>query len=141
VIEAEDQQGKPIVANTATGAWTTVVREANSIRHRDHSNSASGPDYFGFSQATIRKMIQDFSNARKCKNYVVQNFEVMKTRNGGRRRGGGKVNGVTNGVKVDEKAENGVGNGDGIAESGRVSSVSSPDGDVVMSEVEEESPK
>ena len=141
MIEAEDQQGKPIVANTATGAWTTVVREANSIRHRDHSNSASGPDYFGFSQATIRKMIQDLPNARKCKNYVVQNFEVMKTRNGGRRRGVGKVNGVTNGVKVDEKAENGVGNGDGIAESGRVSSVSSPDGDVVISEVEEESPE
>ncbi|CAG8508880.1 8744_t:CDS:2 [Paraglomus occultum] len=142
VIEAEDQQGKPIIANTATGAWTTVVREANSIRHRDHSNSASGPDYFGFSQATIRKMIQDLPNARKCKNYVVQNFEVMKTRNGGRRRGVGKVNGVANGVKAEEgKGENGIGNGDGIAESGRVSSVSSPDGDIVMSEGEEESPE
>ena len=91
MIEAEDQQGKPIVANTATGAWTTVVREANSIRHRDHSNSASGPDYFGFSQATIPR-----SSECTCKNYVVQNFEVMKTLNGGRRRGVGKVNGVTN---------------------------------------------
>lgn len=65
-----------------------MVREANAIRHRDHSNSASGPDYFGFSQATIRKMIQDLPNASKCKNYVIQSFEVMKPRNtGGRRRG------------------------------------------------------
>ncbi|CAG8587177.1 3642_t:CDS:2 [Diversispora eburnea] len=88
VIEAEDQPNKPIIANTATGAWTSVVREANAIRQRDHSNSASGPDYFGFSQATIRKMIQDLPNASKCKNYVIQSFEVMKPRNsGGRRRG------------------------------------------------------
>ncbi|CAG8685112.1 10657_t:CDS:2 [Dentiscutata erythropus] len=102
VIEAEDQPDKPIVANTATGAWTSVVREANAIRHRDHSNSASGPDYFGFSQATIRKMIQDLPNAGKCKNYVEQHFEVMKTRNGGgRRRGTGartNGNGRTNGA-------------------------------------------
>ncbi|CAJ0861164.1 1312_t:CDS:10, partial [Entrophospora sp. SA101] len=65
VIEAEDQPNKPIPANTATGAWTSVVREANAIRNRDHSNSASGPDYFGFSQATIRKMIQDLPNSNK----------------------------------------------------------------------------
>ncbi|CAG8615388.1 9911_t:CDS:2 [Acaulospora colombiana] len=82
VIEAEDQPDKPIIANTATGAWTSVVREANAIRHRDHSNSASGPDYFGFSQATIRKMIQDLPNAYKCKNYVIQNFELAEE-NGG----------------------------------------------------------
>lgn len=96
MIEAEDQPNKPIVANTATGAWTSVVREANAIRHRDHSNSASGPDYFGFSQATIRKMIQDLPNATRCKNYVIQHFEVMKSRNGGgRRRGtGARVNGT-----------------------------------------------
>ncbi|CAJ0758895.1 1948_t:CDS:10 [Entrophospora sp. SA101] len=78
VIEAEDQPNKPIPANTATGAWTSVVREANAIRNRDHSNSASGPDYFGFSQATIRKMIQDLPNSNKCKNYVIQRFEVIK---------------------------------------------------------------
>nr|CAG8555715.1 5615_t:CDS:10 [Entrophospora candida] len=77
VIEAEDQPNKPIPANTATGAWTSVVREANAIRNRDHSNSASGPDYFGFSQATIRKMIQDLPNSNKCKNYVIQRFEVI----------------------------------------------------------------
>ncbi|CAG8466106.1 10226_t:CDS:2 [Ambispora leptoticha] len=96
VIEAEDQPGKPITANTATGAWTTVVREANAIRHRDHSNSASGPDYFGFSQATIRKMIQDLPNATRCKKYTTQNFEVMKTRNnGGRKRAGPRGAGAT----------------------------------------------
>lgn len=74
-IDAEDQPGKPIIAGTATGAWTHIVKTANSIRKRDHSNSASGPDYFGFSNATIAKMIQDLPNADKCKSYIMQRFE------------------------------------------------------------------
>ncbi|KAG0031647.1 hypothetical protein BGZ81_000852 [Podila clonocystis] len=74
-IDAEDQPGKPIIAGTATGAWTHVVKTANMIRRRDHSNSASGPDYFGFSNATIAKLIQDLPNADKCKTYVMQLFE------------------------------------------------------------------
>ncbi|CAJ0894419.1 16212_t:CDS:10 [Entrophospora sp. SA101] len=105
VIEAEDQPNKPIPANTATGAWTSVVREANAIRNRDHSNSASGPDYFGFSQATIRKMIQDLPNSNKCKNYVIQRFEVMKSHPEGKNwpvifghEGGGVVESVGEGV-------------------------------------------
>ncbi|CAJ0852318.1 14890_t:CDS:2 [Entrophospora sp. SA101] len=98
IIEPDDRPGKSIIANTATGAWTTVVREANAIRQRNHSNSASGPDYYGFSQATIRKMIQDLPNAARCKNYLLQSFEVMKSRNGaggsGNKRRRNNVNGV-----------------------------------------------
>ncbi|KAG0378455.1 hypothetical protein BGX24_003813 [Mortierella sp. AD032] len=74
-IDAEDQPGKPIIAGTATGAWTHVVKTANAIRKRDHSNSASGPDYFGFSNATIAKMIQDLPHADECKSYISQRFE------------------------------------------------------------------
>ncbi|KAF9156276.1 hypothetical protein BG015_006320 [Linnemannia schmuckeri] len=74
-IDAEDQPGKPIIAGTATGAWTHVVKTANAIRKRDHSNSASGPDYFGFSNATIAKMIQDLPHADECKSYIMQRFE------------------------------------------------------------------
>jgi hypothetical protein len=51
------------------------VKTANAIRKRDHSNSASGPDYFGFSNATIAKMIQDLPHADECKSYVMQRFE------------------------------------------------------------------
>ncbi|ORX90275.1 hypothetical protein K493DRAFT_230976 [Basidiobolus meristosporus CBS 931.73] len=79
IIEPEDQNN-PIIANTATGAWTTVVKVANAIRKRDHSNSASGPDYYGFSHPTIAKMIQDLPDTDKCKNYVWQEFIVMQGR-------------------------------------------------------------
>ncbi|KAJ1902866.1 hypothetical protein LPJ81_003368 [Coemansia sp. IMI 209127] len=79
-VEAEDMPGAPIVAPTATGAWTAVLRTVNQIRHREHSNSASGPDYFGFSHPTIAKMIQDLPGADKCKAYIVQHFVEMKER-------------------------------------------------------------
>ncbi|KAL7308540.1 hypothetical protein PS15m_011731 [Mucor circinelloides] len=77
-LVAADQPDEPIVAKSATGAWTVVVRKANEIRQRDHSNSASGPDYFGLKHPTIAKMIQDLPDARELKNYVWQNFEEMK---------------------------------------------------------------
>ncbi|KAF9963391.1 hypothetical protein BGZ70_007447 [Mortierella alpina] len=74
-IDAEDQPDKPIIAGTATGAWTHVVKTANQIRRREHSNSASGPDYFGFSNATVAKLIQDLPNVDKCTSYILQRFE------------------------------------------------------------------
>ncbi|KAJ2157592.1 hypothetical protein GGH15_005345 [Coemansia sp. RSA 562] len=79
-VEAEDMPNASIVAPTATGAWTAVLRKVNQIRHREHSNSASGPDYFGFSHPTIAKMVQDLPDADRCRTYVMQNFVEMKDR-------------------------------------------------------------
>lgn len=79
-VLAADQPTEPIVANSATGAWTVVVRKSNEIRQREHSNSASGPDYYGFKHPTIAKMIQDLPGAQQLKNYVWQNFEEMEPR-------------------------------------------------------------
>ncbi|KAJ2779174.1 hypothetical protein H4R18_004153 [Coemansia javaensis] len=79
-IEAEDLPASPVVAPTATGAWTAVLRRVNQIRYREHSNSASGPDYFGFSHPTIAKMIQDLPGASMCRSYVMQHFIEMEDR-------------------------------------------------------------
>lgn len=79
-VLAADQPSDPIVANSATGAWTVVVKKSNEIRHREHSNSASGPDYYGFKHPTIAKMIQDLPGANQLTNYVWQNFEEMEPR-------------------------------------------------------------
>ncbi|KAI8329506.1 F/Y-rich N-terminus-domain-containing protein [Chlamydoabsidia padenii] len=77
-VEAADMPGQPIIANSATGAWTVVVRRSNEIRQRDHSNSASGPDYYGFKHPTIAKMIQDLPGAMELQDYVWQPFEEME---------------------------------------------------------------
>ncbi|CEP14767.1 hypothetical protein [Parasitella parasitica] len=79
-VTAADMPHEPIVANSATGAWTVVVRRSNEIRHREHSNSASGPDYYGFKHPTIAKLIQDLPGAKKLKHYVWQTFEEMEPR-------------------------------------------------------------
>lgn len=38
-VVADDCPERPIVANSATGVWTAIVKKANEIRNRDHSNS------------------------------------------------------------------------------------------------------
>ncbi|KAH8114477.1 F/Y-rich N-terminus-domain-containing protein, partial [Phellopilus nigrolimitatus] len=73
-IIAADMPDKPIIAGTATGAWSGIVRAANLIRKRQHSNSVSGPDYFGLGQNTIKHLIQELPSAHRLKNYVWQKF-------------------------------------------------------------------
>ena len=73
-IIATDAPQKPIIAGTATGAWSTIVKTANQIRHRQHSNSVSGPDFFGLAQNTIKHLIQGLQGADKLKDYVWQKF-------------------------------------------------------------------
>lgn len=79
-VTAQDMPDQPIIANSATGAWTVVVRRSNEIRHREHSNSASGPDYYGFKHPTIAKLIQDLPGSEKLKYYIPQQFEEMEPR-------------------------------------------------------------
>ena len=73
-IIAQDMPDKPIIAGTATGAWSGIIRQANMLRKRQHSNSVSGPDYFGLGQNTIKALIQELPGADRLKDYVWQNF-------------------------------------------------------------------
>jgi hypothetical protein len=71
---ASDESTRPVLAGTATGAWSVIVRAANSIRNRNHSNSVSGPDFFGLGQNIIKHLIQALPNADKLKDYVWQTY-------------------------------------------------------------------
>jgi hypothetical protein len=73
-IIASDSPEKPVIAGTATGAWAIIVRAANMVRSRQHSNSVSGPDFFGLGQNTIKHLIQQLSGAERLQNYVWQHF-------------------------------------------------------------------
>lgn len=73
-ITASDQPDRPVLANTATGAWSAIVRAANALRDRNHSNSISGPDYFGLSQPTVKHLIQELPGANELPNYVWINY-------------------------------------------------------------------
>ncbi|KAF7422503.1 hypothetical protein PC9H_010659 [Pleurotus ostreatus] len=73
-IVPSDTLDRPVIAGTATGAWSSIVKQANAIRNRQHSNSVSGPDFFGLGQNTIKHLIQELPNANRLRDYVWQNF-------------------------------------------------------------------
>ena len=73
-IIAADMPDNPILAGTASGAWSVIVRAANHIRNRMHSNSVSGPDFFGLGQNTIKYLIQGLPHAKQLRDYVWQQF-------------------------------------------------------------------
>ncbi|KAG6902616.1 hypothetical protein C0995_014222 [Termitomyces sp. Mi166 len=73
-IVPSDVPDRPVIAGTATGAWSSIVKQANTIRNRQHSNSVSGPDFFGLGQNTIKHLIQQLPNADRLRDYVWQNF-------------------------------------------------------------------
>lgn len=73
-IIPSDNSSQPIIAGTATGAWSSIVKQANLIRNRQHSNSVSGPDFFGLGQNTIKHLIQELEGAEKLRDYVWQTF-------------------------------------------------------------------
>ncbi|KAF9013131.1 F/Y rich C-terminus-domain-containing protein [Cyathus striatus] len=73
-IVPSDIPDRPVIAGTATGAWSSIVKQANAIRNRQHSNSVSGPDFFGLGQNTIKHLIQELPNANRLRDYVWQNF-------------------------------------------------------------------
>src|SRR5207302_7217397 len=74
---ADDNPSQVYQAQTSTSAWSSVVRAANAIRNREYTNSASGPDYFGLSNATVAMLIERLPNSDKCFNYQFKKFEVM----------------------------------------------------------------
>ncbi|KAJ7643811.1 F/Y rich C-terminus-domain-containing protein [Roridomyces roridus] len=73
-IIPSDVPDRPVIAGTATGAWSTIVKQANALRQRQHSNSVSGPDFFGLGQNTIKHLIQELPNADRLRDYVWQHF-------------------------------------------------------------------
>lgn len=73
-IVPSDVPDRTVIAGTATGAWSSIVKQANLIRNRQHSNSVSGPDFFGLGQNTIKHLIQELPNADRLRDYVWQTF-------------------------------------------------------------------
>jgi hypothetical protein len=73
-IVPSDVPDHPVIAGTTTGAWSNIVKQANAIRNRQHSNSVSGPDFFGLRRNTIKPLIQELTGVDQLRGYVWQNF-------------------------------------------------------------------
>lgn len=68
-IQAEDAPDIIIQKNTPTAAWSEVLKRSNELRKKEFKNTVSGPEYYGLSFATIKKMIQELPGAEECVGY------------------------------------------------------------------------
>ncbi|GAA5889803.1 hypothetical protein JCM8208_001135 [Rhodotorula glutinis] len=73
-LHPSDQPGVVISSGTPTGAWTQVVKATNKLRERNHSNSVSGPDYYGLSHNVVKAMIQELPGADAVPGYIWQQY-------------------------------------------------------------------
>lgn len=78
-VYSEDNPDQKYQSNSSTGVWSTIVKLANGIRGKEYSNSASGPDFFGFSNSTIAMMIEMLPGVDACANYQRKNFELTSS--------------------------------------------------------------
>ncbi len=77
-VTPEDDPENPISASSATAAWKTIIEKVNALK-TDQSgkrmfSAVSGPEYFGFSNPTISKLIQELPNVDKCTSYIKKEF-------------------------------------------------------------------
>ncbi|GJN89822.1 hypothetical protein Rhopal_002811-T1 [Rhodotorula paludigena] len=89
-LHPSDQPGVVITSGTPTGAWTQVVKATNKLRERNHSNSVSGPDYYGLSHNIVKAMIQELPGADQVPGYIWQTFVEEGGADGRRGSTGGK---------------------------------------------------
>jgi hypothetical protein len=57
-IVAKDDPENIIVGNSASGAWSQVVKQAGILRNKN-TNTVSGPEYFGFGNPTVMSLLQE----------------------------------------------------------------------------------
>ncbi|KAI9345562.1 F/Y-rich N-terminus-domain-containing protein [Obelidium mucronatum] len=72
VVTPEDCPERAVSAGSLTGAWIPIFKAAYALRNKEHASGLSGPEFFGFTQGIVMKVIQELPGSRLCKNYVWQ---------------------------------------------------------------------
>eukprot|EP01092_Planopodium_desertum_P006439 TRINITY_DN26811_c0_g1_i1.p1 TRINITY_DN26811_c0_g1~~TRINITY_DN26811_c0_g1_i1.p1 ORF type:complete len:312 (+),score=54.83 TRINITY_DN26811_c0_g1_i1:628-1563(+) len=84
-VTPEDQPDKPIDANSATKAWTTVIKTINDKKTvatgKRMFTAVSGPEYFGYTNPPITKLIQELPKvAENAPTYEMRSFEPIQSK-------------------------------------------------------------
>jgi hypothetical protein len=70
-VTPSDAPNEAVVHSAPSGCWRVIL---GRIKQRNDV-SVSGPEMFGFSDSTIRMLIQELPNARNCSRYLLVDFE------------------------------------------------------------------
>ncbi|CAM6092410.1 unnamed protein product [Calypogeia fissa] len=77
-LTPEDDENNPVVGISATAVWTVVVKRVGALRLEEGGKktfaNVSGPEYFGFANPTIARLIQQLPNSEKCSKYKRQDY-------------------------------------------------------------------
>ncbi|XP_024369475.1 uncharacterized protein [Physcomitrium patens] len=77
-LTPEDDQNNPVVGISATAVWTVVVKRVGALRIEEGGKktfaNVSGPEYFGYANPTIARLIQQLPDAEKCTKYKRQDY-------------------------------------------------------------------
>eukprot|EP00163_Fabomonas_tropica_P012549 TRINITY_DN2387_c0_g1_i2.p1 TRINITY_DN2387_c0_g1~~TRINITY_DN2387_c0_g1_i2.p1 ORF type:complete len:587 (-),score=216.49 TRINITY_DN2387_c0_g1_i2:79-1839(-) len=103
-VTPDDDKDNPIVGSTATSSWSTIVRNVNDqkdAKNKRNFVSVSGPEWFGFSNPAVAKLIEELPDADKLPLYSMkyQNLDEDKEGGDGDKKGG-KKDGSATGVKI-----------------------------------------
>lgn len=75
-ITPSDDLDHPITEQSATAAWTTVIKAISNKKEGDKRlyNSVSGTEYFGIAHPVIQMLIEELPNAHRCSRYKFKNL-------------------------------------------------------------------
>ncbi|ETO27835.1 hypothetical protein RFI_09296 [Reticulomyxa filosa] len=71
-IVAEDDPENPLIGDSASSVWTTVIKRVAAVRtdpKKRKTCTVSGPEMFGFSDSVVQALIEELPNAKSCTNY------------------------------------------------------------------------
>jgi len=77
-VTPEEDPSCPVVADSASAAWSSIIQRINNKKIEDTKrmyHSVSGPEYFGYANPAVVKLIQELPNAEKCTKFVRKIFE------------------------------------------------------------------
>jgi len=72
-VTPQDDPSKILSHSTSSGVWCETLK---LIKKRPNI-SVSGPEMFGFSDSTVKMLIQELPNARKCTQYAWKDFDTV----------------------------------------------------------------
>ncbi|KAL2651214.1 hypothetical protein R1flu_019342 [Riccia fluitans] len=77
-LTPEDDENNPVIGISATAVWTVVVKRVGLLRLEEGGKktfaNVSGPEYFGFANPTIARLIQQLPDSEKCSKYKRQDY-------------------------------------------------------------------
>ncbi len=69
------ETGQTFTAPSATSAWVQVLKAVADVKKEKRETvSISGPEYFGFANPTVHKLVQELPNANRCHRYRVIDY-------------------------------------------------------------------